>query len=201
MNFLIDPFSTCNFFCELWSRHSIMFLDPLPSFNPPPSMVINERSLMWAKITDFQQVWMAYLWGTSLKCECASVFAITNEFESRCLISARDSTFQKFIADGIFATLHVLGCFSMILTGPVLDKFGPSVVHCLSLVVTVSGHAVLWQLTMHHDTEALPYILYVAAYIAGKAFCYFQMIKIWSALFLYFPLLFERWGIFLRGGF
>ena len=97
---------------------------------------------------------------------------MASEFKSRCLISARDPTFQKFIADGIFATLHVLGCFSMILTGPVLDKFGASVVHCLSLVLTVSGHAVLWQLTMHHDTEALPYILYVAAYIAGKAFCY-----------------------------
>ena len=77
--------------------------------------------------------------------------------------------FKTSITDGIFATLHVLGSFSMILTGPVLDKFGASVVHCLSLVLTVSGHAVLWQLTMHHDAEALPYILYVAAYIAGKA--------------------------------
>ncbi len=57
----------------------------------------------------------------------------------------------------------------MILTGPVLDKFGSPVVHCLSLVLTVSGHAVLWQITMHRDNEALPYILYVAAYIAGKA--------------------------------
>ncbi len=56
----------------------------------------------------------------------------------------------------------------MILTGPVLDRCGASVVYCLSLVLSVSGHAVLWQLTMHHDFEAFLYILYGAAYIAGN---------------------------------
>ena len=75
---------------------------------------------------------------------------------------------MPFISDGIYATLYVLGCFSTLITGLVLDRFGAAVVHTISLVLTVSGHAVLWQLPMHHDFEAFPYVLYAAAYIAGK---------------------------------
>ncbi len=74
----------------------------------------------------------------------------------------------SYIADGIFATVYLLGTLAMLLSGLLLDKLGPPMVHGISLVLTVSAHAVLWQLPKYSHFAGLEYVLYVSALLGGK---------------------------------
>ncbi len=64
----------------------------------------------------------------------------------------------------------MLGTQARLLSGLLLDKVGPPMVHGISLVLTVCTHTILWQMPNYPDFVGVEYVLYTSALLGGKLF-------------------------------